>query len=86
MCPGIMVDGTPQDFYFPDDHPEYLGWFKAMEVIVREHGLWPESGLNAECKGFKCELGTTACCCCCLMFNQPDFVAQRSQLEELITG
>ena len=56
-----------------------------MEVIIHERGLWPEAGLSAECKGFKCEPGATACCCRHLLFNQPDFVVQRSQLEELIT-
>ena len=85
MCPGTLLDGTPQDFYFPDSHPEHPGWFKGMEVIIRECGLWPEAGLSAECKGFKCKLGATACCCRHLLFNQSDFVVQRSQLEELIT-
>ncbi|KAL1717101.1 hypothetical protein EV715DRAFT_171758, partial [Schizophyllum commune] len=29
-------DKTPQDFYFPDDHPTMPGWFKGMETIIRE--------------------------------------------------
>ena len=85
MRPGTFLDGTPQDLYFPEDHPEYPGWFKGMEVIIRERGLWPETGLHAECKGFRCEPGVTTCCCRRLLFNQPDFIAQKSQLEELIT-
>lgn len=85
MRPGTLPDGTRQDFYFPEDHPDYLGWFKGMEAIICERGLWPEAGLNAECKGFKCEPDATACCCRRLLFNQPDFVAQKSQLEELVT-
>jgi hypothetical protein len=85
MRPGTFADGTPQYLYFPEDHPEYPGWFKGMEVIIRERSLWPETGLHAECKGFKCEPGATACCCRRLLFNQPDFIAQKSQLEELVT-
>lgn len=81
------MDNTPQDFYFPDDHPTKAGWFKGMELIIRERGLWPEGrGLNAQCEGFKCELGKTDCCCRRLLFTQPDFVNQKSYLEELITS
>ena len=85
MRSGTFPDGTPQDFYFPDNHPEHPEWFKGMEVIICEHSLWPEAGLPAKCKGFKCEPGATTCCCCHLLFNQPDFVAQKLQLEELVT-
>ncbi|KIJ30912.1 hypothetical protein M422DRAFT_186566, partial [Sphaerobolus stellatus SS14] len=60
--------------------------FKGMEQIIRERGLWPEKGLNAQCEGFKCELGRTDCCCRRLLFTQPDFVYQKSELEELITS
>ena len=42
MRPGTLPDGTSQDFYFPDNHPEYPKWFKGMEVIIHERGLWPE--------------------------------------------
>ena len=33
------------------------------EVIIQEHGLWPEKGMNAQCNGFKCVAGKTDCCC-----------------------
>jgi len=78
--------GQTQEFYFPEDHPTMPGWFKGMEVIIKEHGLWPAEGLNAQCDGFKCEPGQTQCCCCCLLFTQPDFVFQKSQLEEFVTS
>ena len=76
--------GEPQPFYFPPDHPTMPGWFKGMEHIIRERGLWPERGLPVECLGFKCPDARIDCCCRRLLFNQPDFVCQKSQLEELI--
>ena len=57
-----------------------------METIIRECGLWPQRGLNAQCKGFKCMVGKTDCCCHRVLFTQPDFVNQKSYLEELITS
>jgi hypothetical protein len=83
------ADGTTrcvdQPFYFPNDHPSFPSHFKGMEQIIRERGLWPASNkLNAECKGFKCPEDRTDCCCRRLLFNQPDFVQQKSALSELI--
>ena len=75
-----------QDLYFPDDHITMPGWFKGMESIIREQGLWPVKGLFAQCKGFKCAPGKTDCCCRHLLFTQPDFVMQKSHLEELINS
>ncbi|KIJ41345.1 hypothetical protein M422DRAFT_255537 [Sphaerobolus stellatus SS14] len=86
MRQGQLPNGSSQDFYFPEDHSLMPGWFKGMEQIIRERGLWPEKGLNAQCEGFKCELGRTDCCCRRLLFTQPDFVNQKSELEELITS
>ena len=78
------LTGDPQQFYFPDDHPAMPGWFKGMEQIIRERGLWPEDGLPAECPGFNCPEGQVSCCCRRVLFNQADFVSQKSQLQELI--
>ena len=80
------VDNMPQDFYFAEDHATMPGWFKGMENIIRECGLWPQNGLNAQCEGFKCEVGKTDCCCRRLLFTQPDFENQKSHLEEYITS
>jgi len=79
-------DNTQQDLYFPEDHETMPSWFKGMEIIIRERGLWPEKGLNAQCEGFKCIPGKSDCCCRRLLFTQPDFVNQKSALEELITS
>jgi len=55
MQPTILPDGRIQHFYFPDDNPHYPGYFKGMQVILQEHGLWPEDQtLLAQCDGFKC--------------------------------
>ena len=78
--------GQTQEFYFLEDHPTMPRWFKGMEVIIKEHGLWPAEGLNAQCDGFKCDPGRTQCCCRRLLFTQPDFVSQKSQLEEFVTS
>jgi hypothetical protein len=79
-------DKRTQDLYFDDDHPTMPGWFNGMEVLIWERGLWPEKGMNAQCDGFKCVAGKTDCCCRRVLFTQPDFVAQKSHLEELITS
>ena len=75
-----------QDFYFSDDHATMPGWFKGMENIIRERRLWPANGLLAQCEGFKCVPGKTDCCCHRLLFTQPDFVKQKSHLEEFINS
>lgn len=85
MCDGINpLTKKPQSFYFPDDHPHYPGWFKGMEQIICERGLWPESGLPVECAGNKCPQGQSSCCCCHLLFTQTDFVSQKPLLQEHI--
>jgi hypothetical protein len=68
-------DQRIQDLYFDHDHPTMPGWFKGMEIIIRERGLWLEKGMNAQCDEFKCVAGKTNCCCRRLLFTQPDFVA-----------
>jgi hypothetical protein len=73
-----------QSFYFPDDHPDYPGWFKGMEQIIRERGLWPEGGLPVECTGLKRPEGQASCCCRHLLYTQPDFKSQKPLLQEYI--
>ena len=87
MQPITLPDGQIQDFYFLDDYPEYPGHFKGMKIIIQEHNLWPEDqDLLAQCPGFKCKPSVTNCCCCQLLFTQPDFVNQKTQIEELVTS
>jgi hypothetical protein len=84
MRHGHLPSGDVQLFYFPDDHPSMPGWFKGMEHIIQERGLWPEGGLHAQCPNFRCPPGRTNCCCRRLLFSQPDFINQKSQLQELV--
>ncbi|KAG0696076.1 hypothetical protein DFH29DRAFT_758192, partial [Suillus ampliporus] len=37
--------------------------------------------LCASCPGFKCNPHVEGCCCWCLLYNQPDFVDIKSNLE-----
>jgi hypothetical protein len=85
MRSGILPNGEPQPFYFPEGHP-MAGWFKGMEVIIRERGLWPEgvNDLLAQCHNFQCTPGRTDCCCRRILFLQPDFVSEKPQLQELV--
>ncbi|KII89329.1 hypothetical protein PLICRDRAFT_110047 [Plicaturopsis crispa FD-325 SS-3] len=72
----------PQAFYFPPDHDD-AGCFKGMKVILEERGFIKEARLNAGCRNFKCPKGATACCCRRVLYNQPDFVNEKSILEYL---
>src|SRR5258707_5663259 len=86
MCSCPLPNGEPEPFYFPEDHPSMPGWFKGMEIIIQERGLWPKGNIDllAQCSGFRCPTDCTDCCCQCILFLQPDFVSQKSQLEELV--
>ena len=57
-----------------------------MEQIIQECGLLPNDRLLAQCEGFKCEPDCIDCCCQRLLFTQPDFILQKSQLEEFVTS
>jgi hypothetical protein len=77
-------NGTEQPLYWPDNHSQFPGCFKGMKQIIQERGLW-RNGLKAQCKSTCWSACTgTACCCRRILFNQPDFVNQKSALEELI--
>jgi hypothetical protein len=78
------LTGAQQSFYFSDNHPHYLGWFKGMEQIIHEHGLWPNAGLTVECTGLKCPSGPATCCYCHLLYTQSDFTLQKPLLQEYI--
>jgi hypothetical protein len=80
MVNAKFADGTTQSLYWPDGH-ERAGVFKGMVAVLEERGFANMHKLKAQCKGFKCESGTTHCCCHCILYNQPDFVDVPSKLE-----
>ena len=85
MCNGINPStGERQSFYFPDDHPCYPGWFKGMEQIIRECGLWPASSLPVKCTGSKRPEGQASCCCRHILYSQLDFALQKPLLQEYV--
>jgi hypothetical protein len=76
-----FADGSPQQLYYPDNHPTHPGCFKGMTVLLQERGLIEQSKCRYECKGFKGKPGATSCCCRRALYTQPDFVAVESLLE-----
>jgi len=86
MHPARFSDGSPQNLYYPENHPTMPGWFKGMQRIIEEHGLWPEHGLPSQCLGFKCQARCSDCCMHRVLFTEPDFGSQHSHLEEFITS
>src|SRR5258708_8484890 len=85
MCHGILPNSNPQPLYFPEDDPDMPGWFKGMEIIICERGLWPRhADLLAQCPKFHCPPGHADCCCWQILYLQPDFMSQKSQLQELV--
>lgn len=86
MADARFSDGSPQALYFPADHPRYPGQFKGVTNILQERGI-DASGLKLTCPYFKCEKldtgDTPTCCARRILFNQPDFMEQKSLLEEL---
>ena len=80
MADGRFADGTVQPFYFPEGH-EHAGAFKGMAEILKERGFDGTDKLRASCPGFKCNPYVEGCCCRRLLYNQPDFVDIKSNLE-----
>ena len=86
MRDGQLPNGMPQSLYYPNDHPKFPGFFKGMEQILHERGLFPTVRfLKAQCGTSlsKCPPGQTTCCCRQILYNQDDFKQQKSLLQEL---
>ncbi|KAL1659549.1 hypothetical protein GGF50DRAFT_130934 [Schizophyllum commune] len=81
---GGQREEVRQSLYYPVDprYPELPGRFKGMAQILRERGLHEEAELPFECHGFKCDTSLPRCCCRRVLYNQPDFLAERSILED----
>jgi hypothetical protein len=57
---------------------------KGMQMILEERGLWPRGGLRLKCPKNSCIPEATTCCATRLMSLQPDFLEQRSLVQETI--
>jgi len=76
MTPGTFADGSPQSFYFPEDH-QFVGYFKGMKFgdLIRDQKF------KRECANFRCPPGREDCCIRRLLYSQPDFRGVTSLLE-----
>ena len=77
-----------QSLYLPVDpeHPDLPGRFKGMSSLLRERGFEAEAGLPAECHNFQCNPLLPRCCCRRFLYNQPDFLEERSILEDVCSA
>ncbi|CAK5270275.1 unnamed protein product [Mycena citricolor] len=90
MCDGRFKDNSPQSLYLPN------GRFKGAKTLIMErrakgHDL-PDldarnpinnKKLHLECHNFKCRYeDSRSCCLKKILYCEPDFQAQKSQLEE----
>ena len=76
---GLMPDGSIQSMHLSDGQP------KRIHLILEERELWPEGGLNRICSECKKHSPTTDNCCAVQLLSlQPDFLAQRSLIKEVI--
>jgi hypothetical protein len=84
--PTIYGDGIHQSMTFPMDyHDEKLrGEPKGMKIVLQERGLWRD-GLKKKCDP-ACPKEHNDCCALAILRNQPDFLNQKSIIEEIITA
>lgn len=93
MRPTTFIDingqRIKQEMVFEEDYPisDMRGKPKGIKKVLEERGLWKEV-LNLDCT--KCkkkeDSGRIDCCLRKIMASQPDFVAQKSAIVELIKG
>ncbi|KAA8914313.1 hypothetical protein FN846DRAFT_758996, partial [Sphaerosporella brunnea] len=88
--------GLPQAMVYPDNYKDVFlrGKTKGLKVVLKERGLWPESGRNPFGNKFLLECPTTysrsgclpkeegRCCAKSVMAAQRDFQEQKGWLQE----
>ena len=82
----FVKDGerVQQPMVFPVDHPSYPGEAKGIKVVLAERGLlYPN--LKGACTPSCPKDETETCCGRRLLSSQPDFLAQKSLIEEVVT-
>lgn len=89
LAPAVLSDGSIQELYHPVDHPEVklCGAFKGLASLLQERGVPNAHTLKLQCPktGGRegCPVGRTDCCAKQTMLNQPDILAQKSELQLL---
>jgi hypothetical protein len=83
-------DNTPQSMVFPRDHPKYPGEPKGIMQVLNERGLF-NPALRLDCDNCQKKLSDdpgrhlrTDCCHRRVIATQPDFLAQRPAIQEVI--
>jgi len=61
---------------------DHQGEPKGIKAVLVERGLWPQGKFLLDCK--ECPAGSVRCCARKMMVSQPDFLEQRSALEDLV--
>ena len=82
----FMRDGCriSQPMVFPTDHPTNADQPKGIKQVLNERGLWRQ-GLHLDCKKPKiCSIDSIDCCARRLLSQQPDFLEQKSSVQEVI--
>lgn len=85
-----------QKMCFPPNHTEFPGEAKGMRQVLVERGLWRDkllmkcgSGSRSKKQDYgsepvKCQSGVTDCCAKRILDLQPDFMEQKSLVQEVI--
>ena len=79
ICDGIRIK---QDMVYPPDHPYFPDQPKGIKAVLTEWGLWQEQ-ICGKCHS-KCDTDAVACCNMHILKSQPDFLAQKPLVEEII--
>jgi len=79
----------PQSMVFSATHfnEKLRGQPKGIKQVLIERGKWPSKGLILECKNCKEKIqdsSRTSCCARQVISLEPDFLAQKGAIEELI--
>ena len=76
---GLMPDGSVQSMHLPNGQP------KGIKMILEERGLWPQNQLKRICDNCKKNSPVSDNCCAVRVLSlQPDFLAQKPLVKEVI--
>lgn len=76
-----------QKMAFSADHPvaELRGKAKGIRIVLEERALWPDGKFSLDCSQNKVQCSSNVCCARRLLASQPDFLEQKTALEEVVT-